>query len=136
MGRQALGVALITLLALSFAVKAQAQYTYPTPRHQQQVAAYGYGFQMHEDGGGVTTRAGNEMLVERADGTATYYRRSGDWEYRQHNNGVHGYYHYDDVRQVQRFDYRNPRTGARIIGENPYPTNPYNRAWSRRGYGW
>jgi hypothetical protein len=129
----------IRVLALVFfasATMAVAHAQYPYVARQPQVGPYGLGVQLHNDGGGITTRRGNEMLVERIDGTATYYRRNGDWEYRQHNNGVHGYYYYDDARQVQQFDYRNPFNGARVIGENPYPTNPYGRAWSQRGFGW
>jgi hypothetical protein len=101
-----------------------------------QDTAYGFGVELHNDGSGITTHRGDEKLVERIDGTATYYRRNGNWEYRQHNNGVYGYYYYDDGRQVQQFDYRNPYNGARVIGENPYPTNSDGRAWNRRGFGW
>jgi hypothetical protein len=136
MRRLAIRTLALVVCALGLGGDTQAQYSDATPPYQEQVSPYGYGVYMHDDGGGLTTRAGNEMLVERVDGSAAYFQRNGAWEYRQHNNGVHGYYHYDDARQVQQFDYRNPYNGARVVGENPYPSNSYGRAWSRRGYGW
>jgi hypothetical protein len=93
---------------------------------------YGYSVRYHADGGGVTYNAGNEKRVEYADGSWSHYVREGNWEYRRHSSGVFEAWFYDDLNQVSRFDIRNPNTGVREIGENPYPTNPFAVTWSRR----
>ena len=98
--------------------------------------AYGFGVDTHDDGQGVTTRLGDRMIEERSDGSWTSYKRDGDWEYRQHNTGVVEYWFYDDVNQVQKYDIRDPNSGTRVIGENPYPTNPYGIKWRKRVPGW
>ena len=92
--------------------------------------------EVHEDGQGVTIRQGNQTLVRRNGGHAELITRVGNWEYRQHSNGVYGAYYYDNVKGVQRYDFRDPRTGQRKIGENPYPNTPYYYGWGAQGYGW
>lgn len=93
---------------------------------------YGYGVKHHADGGGVTYNDGDERRIEYADGSWVHYVREGNWEYRRHSSGVFEAWFYDDLNEVSRFDIRDPNTGVRRIGENPYPTNPFAVKWSRR----
>lgn len=98
--------------------------------------AYGFGVDVHKDGMGVTIRTGNTQVEERADGSWTRYRRAGDWEFRVHNTGTKEYWFFDDLREVQKFDIRDPNTGIRLIGENPYKSNPFGMKWQKRLVGW
>jgi hypothetical protein len=112
-------VALALVLCLGTASSAHAQY--------------GTSVEPHVDGK-VTYRRGNETLVQRTDGSYVLYRRFGNWHYFQESTGKFGAYFYDNVRRVQRFDIRDPRTGRREIGENPYKGNRSAIGWSMSGY--
>lgn len=98
------------------------------------LAQYGTSVDIHADGYGATYRSGNQTFVERMDGPSTLIQRVGDWDYRQMSNGVYGAFHYDRVNGVTKFDFRDPRTGRRVIGVNPNPSNPYVRPWSFESY--
>lgn len=86
----------------------------------------------HADGGGFVYRYGNQAIVQYNNGFTQQYYRDGNWHYYSDNAGNVGARLYDDYNQVQRFDYRNYGQRTRVIGENPYPTNPYGRRWSYR----
>jgi predicted nucleic acid-binding Zn-ribbon protein len=91
---------------------------------------------VHNDGRGVTHVQGNQTLVQRANGPSSLYTRDGDWERHEMSHGVWGMRHYDDFREVTRFDYINPHTGIRTIGEQPYPENDFGQGWSQRMRAW
>jgi predicted nucleic acid-binding Zn-ribbon protein len=91
---------------------------------------------VHNDGRGVTHVQGKQTLVQRANGPSSLYTRDGDWESHEMSHGVWGMRHYDDFREVTRFDYTNPHTGIRTIGEQPYPENDFGQGWSQRMRAW
>jgi hypothetical protein len=99
---------------------------------QRPVARNHDGVSYHRDGMGRTTTLGDQTLVERVDGPAALYTRQNDWEFIQWGNGVYGARHYDSLRGVQQFDMRNPWTGTRTIGEEPYPGNYSGQSWSQQ----
>jgi hypothetical protein len=90
------------------------------------------GVEIHSDGMGVTTRQGNQTLVERANGASSLYTRQGPWESVQYSNGVVGQRYFDDYRGVTQFDFVNPNTGVRTLGEQPYEGNDYGQGWSQQ----
>ncbi len=90
------------------------------------------GVEIHADGMGVTTRQGNQALVERANGASSLYTRQGPWESVQYSNGVAGQRYYDDYRGVTQFDFVNPNTGVRTLGEQPYEGNNFFQGWSQQ----
>lgn len=90
------------------------------------------GVEVHADGMGMTTRRGNQTLVERANGPSSMYTRQGPWESVQYSNGVAGQRYYDDYRGVTQFDFVNPNTGVRTLGEQPYEGNDYGQGWSQQ----
>jgi hypothetical protein len=93
---------------------------------------YQNGTQYHRDGGGYTVRYGNTVRSYRySSGVTQQYSRQGNWEYYRDNRGTYGARYYDNHRGVQKFDYRSPSIGRRVIGENPYPSNYYSPRWSQ-----
>lgn len=96
------------------------------------VGAPAVGVEIHADGMGVTTRQGNQTLVERANGPSSLYARQGPWESVQYSNGVVGQRYFDDYRGVTQFDFVNPNTGVRTLGEQPYEGNDYGQGWSQQ----
>lgn len=90
------------------------------------------GVEIHTDGMGMTTRQGNQTLVQRADGPSSLYTRQGAWESVQNSNGVVGQRYYDDYRGVIQFDFVNPNTGYRTLGEQPYEGNYFFKGWSQQ----
>lgn len=90
------------------------------------------GVEIHADGMGVTTRRGNQALVERANGPSALYTRQGPWESVEYSHGVVGQRYFDDYRGVTQFDFVNPHVGVRSIGEQPYEGNDYGQGWSQQ----
>jgi len=100
------------------------------------VEAPAVGVDIHADGMGVTTRQGNQALVQRANGASSLYTRQGPWESVQYSNGVVGQRYYDDYRGVTQFDFINPNNGVRTRGEQPYEGNDFGQGWSQRVPAW
>ena len=90
------------------------------------------GVTIHADGMGVTTHQGNQVLVQRANGPSSLYTRQGPWESVQYSNGVVGQRYYDDDRGVTQFNFINPNSGVRTLGEQPYEGNDFGQGWSQR----
>ena len=91
---------------------------------------------IHIDGRGLTSVRGNQTLVQRADGPSSMYTRDGNWEWHQMSHGVHGVRYYDDFRGVAQFDYVNPYSMVRTLGEQPYFGNDYGQGWSVQAPAW
>jgi len=125
-------VAFLVFVGAGRAIAQPYSYEGTTSVNEYGETAYGFGCDYHDDGQGLTIRTGNTQVEKRSNGRWTRFTRDGNWEYRQHNTGVEEYWFYDDVNQVQKFDIRDPNSGARTIGVNPYPTNPYGTSWKRR----